>query len=87
MNPFDGKYSCAPKDCPRLFLIEYSDQATNASPWLDIPFDSSMRPQRLQKRRPCSILRFLPDNALHDSTIYSYTVHGLRIPLKSYEPK
>lgn len=76
MNPFDGRDFILSSVKSVLTLL-HSDQATNASPWISLSLNISMRSFPLPDRRSLRFLRLLSYHTLHDHSLYSHTIYGL----------
>lgn len=88
MNPFDGR-SFIFVPTVAVLLILGSHQAAHADPKLqqDVQVDDGLRALCLSKRGPVCLLRLLPDNPVHDSAIYRFTIPGIRIDIYQHEPR
>jgi hypothetical protein len=62
-----------------------SDQAAHATPRLHLQLGPQLRPRGFPQRRSVSLLRILPDDAMHDSPLYGPAVHVVRVVIESHE--
>lgn len=75
----------APREHQQV-LKEPSYQAAHANAWLNLQVGAPMRSGGIPHRGPRRILRIVPHDTMHDGTLHSPSVHGIRIYVESHEP-
>lgn len=63
-----------------------SYQTTHAIAWLNLQIGTPLRPGGFPQRGHWRILRIVSHNTVHDGSIHSASIHGIRIPFQSHEP-